>query len=101
MSEHFFGLGAGRVPSVVMTAVDRIAGQHDARIVRYDDPASGWRFWMACPNRGAPFDGATSRAVMTDLESAGLWPPTSDLARTVAECLHDHDPARTAGESHE
>ena len=89
MGEYSFGLGRGRVPSSVMTAVDRIAGQHGASIVRYHEPGSGWRYWMSCPNRGAPFDGATASAVMTDLESAGLWPPTSDLARTVAECLDD------------
>ena len=89
MSNHFFGFGTGRVPSSVMTAIDRIAGQHDAHIVRHDDPASGWRYWMAGPNRGAPFDSRMRDAVMLDLEAAGLWPPTSDLARTVAECLDD------------
>ena len=89
MGDHFFGLGSGRVPSSVMTAVDRIAGPHDAHIVRFDDPAQGWRYWMACPNRGAPFDGATARAVLEELTAAGLWPPTADHARTVAECLDD------------
>ncbi|MCY3933533.1 MAG: hypothetical protein OXH70_17625 [Acidobacteria bacterium] len=73
MSEHFFGLGSGRVPDHVAVAVDAVAKRHDAHLVRYQDPASGPRYWFACPNRGAPFDGATAAAVLTDLESAGLW----------------------------
>jgi len=72
MSEHYFLLGNGRVPDHVAEAVDAVAARHDAHLCRHDDPATGWRYWLACDNRGAPFDGRTARAVVDDLDAAGL-----------------------------
>ena len=74
MSEYFFGLGSGKVRRKTAKKINKIAGKHDACIVCYDDPARGPRYWMACPNRGSPFDKATEEAVLADLEKAGLWP---------------------------
>ena len=90
MSQHFFGLGNGRIERDVVDAIDRIAAPHDASITTFDDPARGPRYWMSCPNRGAPFDGATARAVLDELDAAGLWPPTSPDAIDAARELADH-----------
>ena len=72
MGDHLFGLGEGRIPDAVQDRAERIAKRHDASLMIYDDPASGWRYWFGCWNRGAPFDQATADAVLADLEAAGL-----------------------------
>lgn len=73
---HLFGLGPGRVPPAGVV-IDR-------------PPAGdGWLYWMETRSRGEEHDAATERAVTDRLTRAGLWPPTSEIARTVAECLHD------------
>lgn len=68
MSEYFFGLHAGHLTA----RADKIAKRHGAWHVNYTDPGTGQRRgWFGCHNRGAPFDGATARAVMTDIKTAG------------------------------
>lgn len=74
MSEHFFGLGRGKVSAATERKVDRIARKHGADFVSVTLPGEGPRYWFACPNRGQPFDDATSKAVLEELTAAGLWP---------------------------
>lgn len=73
MSEFFFGLGNGFVTAKVRDRLNRIAKRHGAWFVRYKEPGRGtWRYWLACPNRGNPFDQAIARAVLDDVEASGL-----------------------------
>jgi len=68
MSEYHFGLGPGFLPK----KADKMAREHDAWLINYDDPAEGKRHWFACKNYGEPFDSATAKAVMADLRDAGI-----------------------------
>ena len=79
MNSHFFGLSRGRISKATARKVARIAGTHDAFFISNFSDSSGFqsgdeRMWFGCQNRGAPFDGATARAVEADLQDAGLWP---------------------------
>jgi len=74
MSEYFFGLGRGRVGAGVEKRCDKIAGRHGAHIVVVTLPGEGPRYWFAGQNLGFPFDRDMERAVLADLEAAGLWP---------------------------
>lgn len=67
MSEHFFGLHRGHLTA----EAGRIAARHGAWHVNYTEPGGERRGWFACPNLGAPFDGATARAVLDDLDARG------------------------------
>ena len=73
MSEHFFGLWDGAVSDTWVDRAETIAQRHDARVVPYQGPEGKPRGWMACANRGAPFDAQTARAVLADLSEARLW----------------------------
>lgn len=75
MSENYCGLFNGLVKQDYCDKANAIAGKYDYHIVCYDDPARGPRGWFAGPNLGSPFDAANSKAVLDDLEAAGLWPP--------------------------
>lgn len=70
----FFGLGRGRVDATTRALIDRVAARHGATFVNANLPGEGWRFWFELPNRGAPFDRATARAVLDDLEREGIRP---------------------------
>ena len=76
MSEYFFGSFAGSLDDKTYEAASAIAEQHDCHIVRNftDGGHKPPRGWMAGPNRGAPFDAQMQRAVLGELEAAGLWP---------------------------
>jgi len=87
MSEHYFGLGRGDVGPGVYQQAAAIAAKHGAHLVHVDLPGEGPRYWFAARNYGAPFDGATERAVLDDLEAGGL-------ARDGVPCLAE----MTAGE---
>lgn len=63
-----FLLGAGHLPQ----RANKIARRHGAVLVNYTEPRGEKRHWFEAPNLGAPFDGATARAVADDLERAGL-----------------------------
>lgn len=78
MGEHFFGTGRGRVSGRESARVDRIARRHGASFVAVSLPGDGPRFWFACPNRGEPFDGATARAVMAEVERVKVSADTSE-----------------------
>lgn len=80
MSDYMFGLGDGWMGKTAA----KIARKHGATLVNYCDPGCkcGYgcatdcpackRHWFAAPNRGEPFDGDLSRAVMADLSRAGF-----------------------------
>lgn len=72
MSEYFFGLGRGRIPSKIAKRADAIASKHGACLVNPRLPGEGYRYWFAGPNRGEPFDRAMARAVLDDLDAAGV-----------------------------
>ena len=79
MDSHFFGLARGRISKATARKVSRIAAAHDAFFIANHRDSCGHqsgdeRMWFGCQNRGAPFDGATARAVEADLQDAGLWP---------------------------
>lgn len=67
MSEYYFGLHKGHLTA----KADKIAEKHGAWHVNFTEPRGERRGWFACPNLGAPFDGAVARAVMADVEAAG------------------------------
>lgn len=73
MSEYHFGVGHGKVSKAQAQQLNRIARKYDANFVAADMP-EGPRYWFTTDNYGAPFDGATARAVLADAEAAGLWP---------------------------
>ena len=68
MSEYQFLLGAGHLSA----SANRIAKRHGARLINYTEPRGEKRHWFSCKNLGAPFDGATARAVKEDLIAAGI-----------------------------
>lgn len=82
MSEYMFGLGSGYLPKPAAS----IARKHGAVLVNHCDPGCkcGYgcadecpackRHWFAGPNRGKPFDSAMGRAVMAEIEAAGITP---------------------------
>jgi hypothetical protein len=78
MSEHFFGLGNGKIPARIRDRADKIASRHGATLANPNLPGEGYRYWFAGPNRGHPFDQAMSEAVLADLDAAGI-----DLAKVV------------------
>jgi hypothetical protein len=67
MDEYFFGLHRGHLTA----EADRIARRHGAWHVNCIESDGRRRGWFSCPNRGAPFDRATAKAVMADIERAG------------------------------
>jgi hypothetical protein len=75
MSEYFFGVGTGKVPDVICKRLDKIATKHGATFTMVNMPGEGWRYWFACPNRGAPFDGAVAKAVLDEVEAAEIELP--------------------------
>ena len=72
MSSHFFGLWRGRATKAWVQRADEIARKHEAECVPYEPDHEPARGWFVTENLGAPFDQATARAVMADLESEGL-----------------------------
>ncbi len=74
MSEYMFGSGRGDVPAAKARKIDRIAQKHGAGFVNPTLPGDGPTAWFATRTRGEPFNGETARAVMADLEAAGLLP---------------------------
>lgn len=71
MSEHFFGVHRGHLTK----KADQIAERYGASHVNYEEyrgpgQVEKWG-WFACQNRGYPFDDATARAVMADIDAAG------------------------------
>lgn len=79
MSEYFFGLGRGKVADSIRDRVDDICRAHNVAFVNPTMPGEGPRYWFAGPNRGEPFDKALRKAVMADLEAAGLVNPDGSL----------------------
>ena len=68
ITEYCFGVQRGRLSEKEQKRRKRIARRHGANFVYADIPGDGWKSWFTCPNRGEPFDGATRRAVMADVE---------------------------------
>ncbi|HZN64408.1 MAG TPA: hypothetical protein VFB66_03850 [Tepidisphaeraceae bacterium] len=66
MGQYHFGTGQGRVSKAEAKRVDRIARKHGADFTSVRLP-EGYRYWFSCANRGAPFDGDTARAVLTEV----------------------------------
>jgi hypothetical protein len=75
VSDYFFGLGRGYVDKVTRARADDIAAEHGAWFVLVDLPGEGWRYWFAGPNRGEPFDRDLARAVLDELDAAGVELP--------------------------
>lgn len=73
MGSFLFGSGSGKVSMSRARKADRIAQRHGARCIVADLP-EGARYWFTAPNMGDPFDKATAKAVLEDLEAAGLVP---------------------------
>ena len=73
MSQHFFGTWNGAVSDEWLDRAERVAAEHDANVVRFDDPAAGPRGWMSCHHQGEPFNTRTANATLDHLEDAGLW----------------------------
>ena len=72
MGEYMFGAGRGKLTETAREDFDRFAEANDAWFCGNPNlPGEGYRFWFACRNMGAPFDGATAKAVLTALEEAG------------------------------
>lgn len=70
-----FGVGRGKVSPERGEAADKIARKHGADYAGNPKiPGEGYKYWFECASRGHPFDERTARAVMTDLEAAGLYP---------------------------
>lgn len=67
MSEFMFGSGPGHLTN----SANEIAEKHDAWLVNYTEPRGEKRHWFATKNLGNPFDGATAKAVLADVEAAG------------------------------
>jgi hypothetical protein len=67
MSEFMFGVHDGHLTA----KAQQIAKRHGASHVNYTEPRGRKRGWFACTNQGAPFDQATARAVLADIEAAG------------------------------
>lgn len=65
MSEFNFGGHRGHLPA----RADKIAKRHGAWHTNYTEPRGEKRGWFSCPNRGAPFDVKTARAVIADLNA--------------------------------
>jgi hypothetical protein len=78
MSVFLFGSGSGEVSDELLEEVETVlveAGEEECSLVRYNDPASGPRYWFSGPNRGAPFDERMARRVFAALEAAGIQLP--------------------------
>ena len=73
---YFFGLGNGPISIDRRNAIDDIAQGWDAELVCFNDPASGPRYWMQCPDRGSPSNEVTASEVIQHLRDANLWPPS-------------------------
>jgi hypothetical protein len=67
VSEFQFGLHDGHLTAKAQA----IAERHGADHINYTEPRGRKRGWFACRNSGSPFDQATARAVLDDLEAAG------------------------------
>jgi hypothetical protein len=72
MSEFFFGLGRGRIPSREVAKINRITRPIGAVFTNPELPGEGYRYWFAAPNQGFPFDRDLSREVYAALERAGI-----------------------------
>ena len=75
MSEHHFGCGNGHVSEVIAKRIDRIARKLGASFMTYREPDGSRRYWFSCRNRGAPFDGATAKAVLDAVAASGIVLP--------------------------
>lgn len=63
MSEYFFGLYRGHLSRRLIAAVEREFPE--VSVVNYTEPRGEKRGWFTGPNRGAPFDGALARNVLS------------------------------------
>ncbi len=72
MSQHMFSVSRNKPSRVNARKIASIAKRHACAFVEYVDPGDGYKNWFSGPNRGAPFDDAMARAVMSDLRAAGL-----------------------------
>ena len=53
---HFFGLGNGKVSAKEEKRIQRIAEDHEAEFVTFQEPNGELRYWFECENKGEPFD---------------------------------------------
>jgi len=64
---HFFGLGKGKVSAKEEKRIQRIAENHDAEFVNFQEPNGEFRYWFSCDNKGEPFDSSTANYVMKEV----------------------------------
>lgn len=76
-SEHMFGVSREKPTRAAARRMRRIAAKHGAVLVEATIPGTGYQRWYACRNRGEPFDSATARAVLDEIEGRGQTPPTA------------------------
>ncbi len=69
-----FGLHDGHLTA----KAQRIAKRHGADHINYTEPGGRRRGWFTSPNRGSPFDQATAKAVLSDIEAAGGFDALKD-----------------------
>lgn len=72
-----FGIGYGKRSDEWYAKADEVAKRHNAWLCGGhpfpgEHRGKGWKHWFACFNHGSPFDQATARAVMDDLQKEGL-----------------------------
>lgn len=68
MSVFHFGVGKGVVSATRAKRIERIAARHGAVFYAATIPGDGAKYWFSCRSYGHPFDEATARAVLDDVE---------------------------------
>jgi len=74
-----FIFGRGRIANKEYKKLQRIAEKHGADFIRTRLAGEGPVYWFAAVNLGCPQDGARERAVMRDLEAAGMIDATGRI----------------------
>jgi hypothetical protein len=64
---HFFGLGNGKVGAKEEKRIQRIAEEHEAEFVTFQEPNGSYRYWFECQNKGEPFDSKTAFDVLKEV----------------------------------
>ena len=64
-----FGVSREKPTRRAAKRMERIAKKHGAYLVEVTLPGTGYQRWFCCPNRGQPFDHATARAVLDEIDS--------------------------------
>ncbi len=69
MSEFMFGFSRSKPTRAQAKKMQRAAENHDAWLIQGTFPGVGYQRWFAARNYGSPFDQATAKAVMAEVEA--------------------------------